>query len=193
MPVPGTPEDALLLSTLNADADRLSLVQELRSKPFEWKEWDAYSILPHADKLPRLTSGAMAGSRGLGVQRVFWNEAEGKAVSIVFFGGDLSGWPGVIHGGTIATVMDESLWRAAVRLLPLKNAVTANLNLTYRLPTLANRFHVLEVEPIKDKTTERKASIRGSLKTMDGRVCVEATGLFVTPKGFKPREILDGF
>jgi acyl-coenzyme A thioesterase PaaI-like protein len=60
----------------------------------------------------------MAGSAGLAVQRVFWDEEKQCATTVVWFGSGMAGWPGVVHGGALATVMDESLGRVAVRLLP---------------------------------------------------------------------------
>lgn len=56
----------------------------------------------------------------MGVFRVFWNEAEKRSISVVFFGGGLSGWPGVVHGGAIATVLDEALGTVAVKSFPQK-------------------------------------------------------------------------
>ncbi|KAI9789143.1 MAG: hypothetical protein M1835_001872, partial [Candelina submexicana] len=195
LPVPHSPEDILFLQKLSSDADNLPIVQELRSKPSLWKEWDAYSSMTAAEKERRFSSGPMGGSRGLGVQKIFWNEAEKKAISVIFFGGALSGWPGVTHGGAIATVMDESLGRVAIMGFPAKtgkslqimmgtrglltgwgSGVTANLDLNYRSPTQANRFYVLKVEPVPESCTERKALIKGRLETIEGRLCVEATG-----------------
>ncbi|KAI9701211.1 MAG: hypothetical protein M1836_001880 [Candelina mexicana] len=184
LPVPHSPEDILFLQKLSSDADNLPIVQELRSKSSLWKEWDAYSSMTAAEKERRFSSGPMGGSRGLGLQRIFWNEAEKKAISVIFFGGALSGWPGVTHGGAIATVMDESLGRVAIMGFPAK---------TGKSPTQANRFYVLKVEPVPESCTERKALIKGRLETIHGRLCVEATGLFVVPKGFKPGEIREGF
>lgn len=120
LPVPHSPEDILFLQKLSSDADQLPIVKELRSKPSIWKEWDAYSSMNAAEKERRFSSGPMGGSRGLGVQRIFWNAAERKAISVIFFGGALSGWPGVTHGGAIATVMDESLGRVAIMGFPAK-------------------------------------------------------------------------
>ncbi|KAI9721190.1 MAG: hypothetical protein M1812_002351 [Candelaria pacifica] len=193
LPIPNSPDDILFLQKLSSDADQLPIVKELRSKPSVWKEWNAYSSFTPAEKERRFSSGPMGGSRGLGVQRIFWNQAEKKAISVIFFGGALSGWPGVTHGGAIATVMDESLGRVAIMGFPAKTGVTANLDLNYRSPTQANGFYVLKVEPVPESCTERKALVKGTLETIHGRVCVEATGLFVVPKGFKPGEIREGF
>lgn len=120
LPLPGTEEDTILINTLDAQADALPIVLELRAHNADWKEWPAYSNIRPPHREHRLSTGPMAGARGLGVQRVFWNEKERRAISVVFFGGGLSGWPGVVHGGTIATIMDESLGRVAILQLAQK-------------------------------------------------------------------------
>ena len=36
-------------------------------------------------------------------------------MTIVFLGGALAGWPGVTHGGVVATIMEENMERVASR------------------------------------------------------------------------------
>ena len=123
--IPDSPEDVLLLNRISAEADQLPIVKTLRSPgtTATWQEWDAYASMPVSERLGRLTSGPMRGARGLALQRVFWNQQDQKAVSIIWLGSDLCGWPGVVHGGAIATVMDESLGRAAIRRFPAKTGI----------------------------------------------------------------------
>lgn len=75
--------------------------------------------------------------------------------------------------------------------------VTANLQLNYRAPTPANQFYVITAEPIKSECTDRKAKMKGTIETLDGGLCVEASGLFVVPKRLPPGlslgEIKEGF
>ena len=113
LPAPGTPEDILFLQKIQKDADELEMVKELRDHSDEWEEHEAYAHLSHAARETNLTAGALAGSRGLGIQRVFWNEEEKRIIAVVFFGGALSGWPGVTHGGVIATILGECTQRIA--------------------------------------------------------------------------------
>lgn len=54
---------------------------------------------------------AISGTRGLGVQRAFWNDETREMVAIVWMGGGLAGWPGVAHGGGIATIFEEVMAR----------------------------------------------------------------------------------
>ena len=126
-PIPNSPMDLLLVSRLRATFDTLPITRLLRSQPDVWREWEAYDDATADRKAHRLTSGPMSGGRGLAVQHVFWNEQESKAVSVVFFGAGLSGWPGVTHGGAIATVMDESLGRVALRVFPAKTGGSTDL------------------------------------------------------------------
>jgi hypothetical protein len=80
--------------------------------------------------------------------------------------------------------MDENLGRCALRQFPSNTGVTANLELNYLKPVVTNSFYVVRAVPEKG-FTERKGWVTGRLETMDGRVCVEAKGLFVVPKGMK--------
>jgi hypothetical protein len=113
--VPGSPDDAIMSASIRAQSEKISLVQQLGGDP-AWKSWDAYSNFTEEEKKNRITSGPLGGSKGLGgFQRIFYNETTGEVVNIVWFGGSLTGWPGVTHGGLIATVMDETLGRAAIK------------------------------------------------------------------------------
>ena len=124
---------------------------------------------------------------------MFWNGREKRAIVLVYFGGGLGGWPGVVHGGATATVMDEVLGRVAVRNFEAKTGVTANLEVGYRRPVVANRFYVVRAEAVEEGRGERKMWVRGTLEDMEGRVCVEAKGLFVVPKGVELGEIGEGW
>ena len=116
---------------------------------------------------------SLQGAKGLGVERVFWDRGEHMMVAIVWFGGSLSGWPGVSHGGVIATTLAEkfalaeslastpaSAYAAAIpqRLpgtgshakMPLPADPMdepAQLSLSYVKPTYANDFYVIRIAP----------------------------------------------
>lgn len=125
----------------------------------------------------------MGGSRGLGgYQRIFHNASTGEFVSVVWIGGALAGWPSIVHGGLIATVMDESMGRCAIAKFPARTGVTANLDFNYRAPAVTNAFYVVRAWPVAEGSTERKGFVQGRLDTVNGKVCMEARGLFVLPK-----------
>lgn len=57
------------------------------------------------------TQDTLAGAGRFGIQRAFWNPTTRELISVIWFGGALSGWPGMAHGGSIATVFEEGLSR----------------------------------------------------------------------------------
>ncbi|KAJ1335769.1 acyl-coenzyme A thioesterase THEM4 [Microdochium nivale] len=221
---PGTDEDARLLASIAERAAQLPLHKELSADP-AWRSWAAYdSFTTTGDAAgasaaaeaaaasalsgPSLTSRAMSGSRGLAYQRIFHNPATNEVVSIVYLGRSIAGWPGVVHGGAIATVLDETLGRCAVRLFPARTGVTANLELDYKQPTRSEGFYIIRTRPMdhgdggdgiggtpgKDSSkSDRKRWVAGTLERLDGTVCVRAKALFVVPKGVKLAPIADKY
>lgn len=195
LPEPGTQEDAYIVASIHEKAEKLPLVQRLSSDP-AWESWHAYEDRARGQRGPSITSGAMSGCRGLAYQRIFHNQTSGEMISVIYFGGALSGFPGVVHGGALATILDESLGRCAIYRFPARTGVTANLNLTYKKPTLTNAFYVVKTAPVlaesdevvaKDgtKKSDRKLWVQGSIETPEGKTCVEAKALFVVPKTAK--------
>ncbi|KAK2777895.1 hypothetical protein FQN53_002030 [Emmonsiellopsis sp. PD_33] len=182
-PGPGSAEDVMELKILREKVAWLPIVQELRADP-EYEEWEAYEDFEEEEKPHRLTSGPMSGSKGLGVQRIFWNERRHEAVTVVYFGDALTGWPRKTHGGAIATVLDESLGRVAIRSFPARAGVTANLDIDYRKPVNAGYFYTVTAKYDNENSTERKAVVSGEVRDIDGTLCAEAKGLFVVPKKF---------
>lgn len=71
--------------------------------------------------------------------------------------------------------------------------MTAHLSHNYRAPTLANRFYVLRAEVDDSKAQEKSGTklwIKGVVEDAEtGKVCVEASGLFVVPKGINLPQI----
>jgi len=182
-----------MVEFIKKEGEKIPLVQSLSADP-SWTSWEAYSDFAPEERPHRITTGPLGGARGLGgFQRVFYNEESGECISVVWFGGAVAGWPGVVHGGVIATILDESLGRCAIKQFPAKTGVTANLELSYLKPCITNTFYVVRTAPQKEGSTHTKGWVTGRLETLDGRVCVEAKGLFVVPKKFRTREIKERF
>lgn len=190
LPLPDSKEDKAMVEYLTKSAEKLPIVKSLTADPL-WETWDAYTGFSTEDKKTRLTTGVLGGARAVGgFQRIFYNAETGECVSVIWFGGAIAGWPGVTHGGVTATIMDESLGRAAIRRFPAKTGVTANLELNYLKPIVTNSFYVVRTVPVIEGATERKVWVDGRLETLDGVVCVEAKALFVVPKKFQTKALM---
>lgn len=142
--------------------------------------------MPDAIKRQSLTAGTLSGPRKFDVPPYAWKDGNGKSlVSIIYIGPDLCGHPGVVHGGLLATMLDEGLASCCFAALPHKIGVTANLNIDYRSPARAGTYFVLRAETTK--VDGRKAWVEGRIETLasDGEkptTIAEATGLFISPR-----------
>src|SRR5436190_21903059 len=115
------------------------------------------------------------------------------AVSVIFFGRGVEGWPTVVHGGALAIVLDESTGRIALLSFPDRTGVTANLNINYRIPITSGQFCTVTAQIDHENSTDRKAIVKGEVRDSMGRLCTEASGLFVVPKALALRRIGEGF
>ncbi|KAI2779839.1 HotDog domain-containing protein [Daldinia loculata] len=194
----GSPQDQYHVSKIRDEGSALPLVRALSSDP-TWKSWDAYSGAQSTTMVQsRLTSGPLGGSHGIPFQRVFRNTKTNEVISVVYFGTATAGWPGVVHGGALATLLDESLVRCAVLLFPARTGVTARLELQYRAPTLTSAFYIIRTRPMiregeDPSKSDRKMWVEGTLETLHGKICVEAKALAVVPKGVKLKPLVEEF
>eukprot|EP00124_Ichthyophonus_hoferi_P002066 Ihof_evm8s128 gene=Ihof_evmTU8s128 len=67
---------------------------------------------------------------------VFYNETIHEVVGVFSFGGEITGHDGVVHGGALATIMDEIFGYLAHQ--GEGKWFTANLSMNYRRPVLSN-------------------------------------------------------
>ncbi|CAK7203625.1 hypothetical protein SEUCBS139899_006363 [Sporothrix eucalyptigena] len=157
-------------------------------------------VAPPTPQRTRLTTGALGGVAGMGgYHRIFHNHVTGEIVSVLYIGRALNGWPGVTHGGALATILDEALGRCAILAFPARTGVTARLELSYRNPAEVNNFYVVWCTPHLPDPAEsdgkdlRKLWCTATLDRLDGTRCVEARGLFVVPRGYKLGKVEDKF
>ncbi|QSS49509.1 thioesterase [Histoplasma capsulatum var. duboisii H88] len=133
-----------------------------------------------------LTAGTLSGANKIAVPPYTWTETGGKSlVAMLYLGSDVSGHPGIVHGGLLATILDECLARCCFSALPNGIGVTANLNIDYRSPAPAGSFFVVRADTVK--VEGRKAWVEGRIETLpdEGQeplVVAQAKALFVEPK-----------
>ncbi|RFU76767.1 thioesterase family [Trichoderma arundinaceum] len=179
--VPDTDEVQRIEDTINNHP----LVKELRSRP-EFKESRPHLKMSQGVRSQSLTAGVLQGDGKMVVPPVAFIEDGGKSiVSITYIGDQLCGHPGLVHGGFLATMLDEGMARGCFGALPHNIAVTASLEINYRKPTQANSFLVLRGTTVK--VDGRKAWAEGRIETLpeageEPTVLVEAKGLFISPK-----------
>ncbi|RPB01836.1 hypothetical protein L873DRAFT_1675164 [Choiromyces venosus 120613-1] len=177
-------------------ADNNKTVKELRANP-AYAEVRPWSSLAEEQRKTKLTAGLLAGNGLIQYNRIWVNGRDGSTVLVLGLGRRLAGYPETIHGGLIATIIDEALGRTALNVLPTRNVVTAKLTLTYKRPTPAqrpsellptpNEFIVLRTWVVE--RTDRKATVQARLEDSEGRTLVESDAIFVVPRGWKLDEL----
>ncbi|KAI2616552.1 Adenylylsulfate kinase-domain-containing protein [Hypoxylon sp. NC1633] len=159
------------------------LTNEMRSKE-GFYESRPHLKIPLVFRANNLTGGTLMGPNKVVVPPVTFAEAGGKSlVAISYLGDELCGHPGIIHGGFLATMLDEGLARCCFAALPHKVGMTANLNINYRAPAPAGSYVVLRA--VTTKVEGRKAWVEGRIETLvnEGEtpvVLAEATALNIT-------------
>ncbi|KAL8931265.1 MAG: hypothetical protein Q9216_007242, partial [Gyalolechia sp. 2 TL-2023] len=159
--------------------------------------------LPEAMRAHSLTASTLIGDTKIPVPPLMFTKGQGEElIAISYLGGDLCGHVGIIHGGLLATMLDEGLARCCFAALPNRVGVTARLEVDYRRPCKSEEFVVLKART--EKVEGRKAWVRGRVEVLRmgkdgevrvspwedrGEVLVEAEGLFVEPKWAKVRGI----
>ncbi|KAI0340660.1 Thioesterase/thiol ester dehydrase-isomerase [Trametopsis cervina] len=181
-PDPDHPQTLAYVEDLEAQLQQLPLVQKLRSSPDarEWYEARPYTSVPKEQLVNTLTAGSLRGAGKLALPPlVRAKKDESEAIIVIHVGTAVCGHEGIVHGGMLATLIDESFGR--ITILNLQEAVvTANLTLNYRAPTHANQFLVLKTRV--DEKQGRKVKVSGSIETLEGQVLVEANALFIKPR-----------
>jgi hypothetical protein len=113
-PPSSSPEALALVAHLENELQRLPLIQSLRSAPDadEWYEVRPYQRFPAEKRMHSLTAGALAGAGRLALSPlVRARKDESESIVILHVGRSLCGHDGIIHGGLIATILDESMGR----------------------------------------------------------------------------------
>ncbi|TYJ56037.1 hypothetical protein B9479_003280 [Cryptococcus floricola] len=183
-PVKDSPSGRAHTDDVERSLQELEVVQNMRYEIKKGADW--YETRPYNNYDPQkihnsLTAGSLRGPGKLAVPPIlFAKHDESEAVAIVHLGRALCGHDGIIHGGLLATVLDETLGRNALLNLPSRIGVTANLNLNYRSPCMADQFVIVRTSLKELKG--RKAVVEAKMETLHGDRVVDATALFIEPK-----------
>lgn len=113
----------------------------------------------------------------LGLQLAFYlDEENGEAVTRATLRDEYQGYPGVVHGGIVTAILDETIGRAIIGVDD-QFAFTARLNVRFLKPVPLEE----EIEARGRITKERSRAFEaeGEITLADGSVAAEASGLFI--------------
>ena len=113
-PDPNHPQSIAYTEALEDELQNLPYLEELRRRPDaqEWYETRPYMEVPKEQLANSLTAGALRGPGKLTLPPlVRARKDESESIIVIHVGHGLCGHEGIIHGGLLATLLDESLGR----------------------------------------------------------------------------------
>lgn len=112
----------------------------------------------------------------------FYIDDDNRAVSDTTVSESYQGYPGVVHGGVIATMLDEIAARSVMVTDPNRMMFTGKLTLRYRKPVPVGVPLHLVGEMVRDRG--RMAECRSWVYGPDGELLAEAEALMLAmPQG----------
>ncbi len=109
-----------------------------------------------------------------GLHMNFYQTAPGEVQATIRLPERFQGYPGIVHGGIIAAMLDEISGRAVMmdeEGKPTRFLVTATLNIRYRKPVHIDTELLLRGHLVKD--TGRVATVKGEIYDEAGQVLAD--------------------
>lgn len=113
----------------------------------------------------------------VGLHLAFYSTGPGEATCDYVVPDHYQGYPGVVHGGIVASMLDEIVGRAAMENESERFMMTARLEIRYRQPVPTGTPLRLVGQLVSRRG--RAANAMGQILLPDGTVCAEAEALLV--------------
>lgn len=140
------------------------------------------------DKQPTSRTCFVCGRENdMSLKMTWYNDDDaGKVRATLVVPEHFNGYPGIVHGGILAAILDETSGRAIMLNGDFDNfMVTLKLEITYRRPTPTET--PLEITGWLIRKGANRAQVAGDIRLPDGTVTAECTAVVVKP----PKEIED--
>jgi uncharacterized protein (TIGR00369 family) len=125
------------------------------------------------------------GANARGMQLTFEQDDNAQRIRGTFkLAAEYQGGPGFIHGGIIATVLDEVMGK--VNRFRGVHAVTAELNVEYLKPVKVDEDLIVEGHEVEK--SGRNVILAGEIRNQSGQVLARGRGRFVIIGTTEPRE-----
>lgn len=179
LPKPNTGEADIFKDNLEKELQKLPLYQELSSDP-KFESVRAWNYVDSNTLNELVTNGTLSTPGGFAIKPIlFFDKENRESVSIYHVGEKLCGYPFLVHGGILATILDEILKRTSSLNFGIDPLIdykpdkikTKTIELQYKFPTMANSFLVVRCKNEGDK-------VEGRIETLNGKLLVKGIGTF---------------
>jgi uncharacterized protein (TIGR00369 family) len=110
-----------------------------------------------------------------GLRMKFYEYGQGEVKAMYSVPEQFQSYPGVVHGGIIAAMLDEVASRAAMTGEPTRFRYTAKLEIRYRKPVPLGKSLYMHGWVVDDRGS--RAVARGEMRLKDGTLLCEAEAL----------------
>lgn len=112
----------------------------------------------------------------IGLKMAFYQTPEGECLTRVTPGDEYQGYPGILHGGIVTAILDETLGRAIIGTVDCF-AVTAKFEVKFHHPVPTGYPLIARGRITRQRTRTFEAS--GELILEDGTVAASASGMYI--------------
>ncbi|CAI5759735.1 unnamed protein product [Candida verbasci] len=134
-------------------------------------------------KEPTLTNQTLRKPGGIFIKPVIFHNIEtDEGVTILHVGYRLCGYPFIVHGGIIATLLNETFKRnASLSKFTSSNLKddfrVENLTINYKFPTFANQFLIVKTRLKEDSKDKKTILLESCIENAKGKLLVKSTAL----------------
>lgn len=114
----------------------------------------------------------------IGLNLTFYSVGSGRVEAEYLVPKAYQGFPGVVHGGIVAAMLDEITYRSVITDNPNRMMFTARLDIRYRMNVPVEEK--LKLIGIAEKVKSRTASAKGMIYDFAGRLLAEADAILIT-------------
>jgi len=125
-----------------------------------------------------------------GLHLKFYEEEPGRVSAEITVPEHFQGYPGVVHGGIIAAMLDEVSGRTMLRGVPPRWMVTAKLDIRYRKPVPTETTIYLEGRAKEDNG--KVAVVTGTIFSADRTILAESEAVMVNLPGKLAEQVAFG-
>ncbi len=107
----------------------------------------------------------------------FTDDGIDEVRAVYTVGEKYQGYPGIVHGGVVAAMLDEAAGRVVLINDPERFFMTAKMEIRYRQPVPTETELLIVGRMVKDR--RRLIEAHGEIQLPDGSVAAEATVMLV--------------
>lgn len=160
----GSEEEREMLEEITEMMNEYPAMEVLLNDP-EWEEWPVPPRMVSGDagKGLHFVTGTLTGSKGI-IQRIFFHRNLGMLTMIVYFGNGIEGWPDVVHGGILSTMLKEAMQRVASEVFPSGTGDMHKLAIQFKRKVIPGEVYTLYALPASNAALSNGESIESLYK-----------------------------